>query len=329
MTKRSVASVLLAPLFALASLPAASRPVAAQEVRVGVAPDTVRVGDIFRAVVRVVLPPGYGVVLPDSLPLGGEAEQAGRRRDVVDELPGGGRRVTATYPLSAWRPGPLALPAVAVRLVGPAGERTIQARLPSPVVRSVLPADTQGVEPRGLKDVLGASRTLWPLLLALLAGAVAVSGALYWRRRARAVPALLEAPVSPLERALRALDRARELGLVEAAGFKPFYSLVSDAVRGYLAALNPAWGVELTTTELLERAAAGMPPETAAVLARILRAADLVKFARRRPEPDEAVGDWEAARAWVLAYRGAPAAWPAAGGAVEGSPGRAAEQEVA
>ncbi len=310
-----------AVLVALLSGPPA--PAVAQEVGATVAPDTVRVGDVFRAAVRVVLPPGYRAEFPDSLPLAGDVEQAGRRRETADELPDGGRRITVVYPLSAWRPGPVALPAVSVRLAGPGGERTVEAALPELTVRSILPSEAAGVLPRGLKDVLGASRTLWPLVLALLVGIVAVGGVLYWRRRGREAPLPAVPPIPPRELALAALDRARELGLVEAGRYKAFYSLVTEALRAYLAALDDGWGAELTTTELLGRVERVMLPEVRAGLARLLRSADLVKFARRRPTPAEAIAAWEAARAWVLAYGQQPQ--PAG----DVGAGEAADQEVA
>ncbi|HEX6938301.1 MAG TPA: hypothetical protein VF158_02735 [Longimicrobiales bacterium] len=310
---------------AAAQAPAATRPTGVPvtpDVAVAVAPDTVRVGDIFRAAVRVDLPPGYRAEFPDSLVLGDAVEQAGRRGGRDETLPDGTRRITVVYPLSAWRPGAVALPAVPVRLTGPDGERTVEARLPGLTVRSILPADTTGLHPRGPKDVLGASRTRWPLLVALLVGAVAVGGMLYWRRRGRDLPLPVAPPIPPRERALSALDRARASGLLEAGRFKPFYSLVTAAVRLYLEALNADWGTELTTTELIERAGRGMRPEDVAALERLLGSADLVKFARRRPTPEEALSDWEAARAWVLAFD-APAAPGASGasGAGAGAPG--------
>lgn len=277
-------------------------PPAAPEVRTAVAPDTVLVGDVFRVAIRVDLPPGYRAVFPDSLPSADPLEAAGRRDERVEEFPDGMRRVTAIYAMSAWRPGPVELPPVSVRLAGPDGERVVQARLPELSVRSVLPEDTAGVQPRDLKDVLGSSRSWWPLLLALLVGAVAVGGLVYWRRRGREAPLPVYPSVPPRERALAALDRARNSGLVEAGRFKAFYSLVTAAVRLYLEELNRELGAELTTSELMERAERTMAPEAAEPLGRLLASADLVKFARRRPAPDEALADWETARAFVMTF---------------------------
>lgn len=283
---------------------------AAQRAAAVVRPDTVRVGDVFEVAVAVEVPAGHRVVLPDTLEVAGDVENAGRRRMATAPLPDGGERVTARYPLAAWRPDEGIEIPVTVLIEGPDGgeERVIMARLP--VVRSVLPPDTAGTEPRPPKDVLGPDRTILPLVLAAL-GFLAVAIALWWwwrrRRGAEATVALPSA--TPRERALALLEEARDLGLVERGAYKEFYTLVSGALRGYLAAVDPRWGEEWTTTELCERARDAMAPEALVGLAGILEAADLVKFAKRRPAPAEAYAEWEAAHAWLKAARwGEPAA---------------------
>src|SRR5690606_16819209 len=106
----------------------------------------------------------------------------------------------------------------------------------------------------------------------------------------------------PRERALAALDRARALGLLEAGEIKAFYSLVADALREFLEAVEPRWGRDLTTSELLAGLAAELEDEPCSRLAGVLAAADMVKFARRRPDAAGAVGEWQAARDWVAAF---------------------------
>lgn len=297
-----VLSFLLAALLIPGAAVAQESAPAAPTVRTAVAPDTVLVGDVFRVAIRVELPPGYRATFPDSLPVTDPLEAAGRRSERVETLPDGGRRITAVYAMTAWRPGAVELPPAAIRLSGPDGERVVEARLPGVSVRSVLPEDTAGIQPRDLKDVLGSSRSWWPLLLALLVGAVAVGGLVYWRRRGRDVPLPVYTAIPPRERALAALDRARNSGLLEAGQFKAFYSLVTTAVRLYLEETDRRLGAELTTTELMERAERTMPPDAAQTLGRLLASADLVKFARRHPSPEDALADWEAARGFVLTF---------------------------
>ena len=82
----------------------------------------------------------------------------------------------------------------------------------------------------------------------------------------------------------------------------------TDAVRQYVAALNPAWGADRTTSELIPRLRS-LDLGVAAALARLLDRADLVKFARLRPAQGEALSDWSALREWVERFpEPAPAA---------------------
>lgn len=298
----------VARLGLLLAIPMLLVPSAAAAQRVGAAlhPDTVRVGDVFSAAVRIEVPPGHTAILPDSLELDGDLERAGPVTRIDEPLEDGGTRVTASYPLSAWRPGQTELPPIAIEVAGPDSSYRIEARLPTLEVRSVLPADAEGpLTPRPPKDVLGPNYLLWPFLLAGLALLLALAALYLWWRRHRALAAPAEPavpPPSPREYALAELDRVRAEGLLEARAFKPFYARTSDAVRRYLDALNDSWGSELTTSELVVRARGEMPVEALLRLTEFLEAADLVKFARYRPTPEEADAAWRLARDWVAEF---------------------------
>lgn len=279
----------------------AARPLPAQEVRTAVLPEAITVGDVFHAVIRVNGAGTRGVVFPDSLALPPELELAGRleiRRDTVS----GALRWTAIYPLAGWRPGEFRLPDAEVRLTEGGRTTAATAAFPAFVIRSVLPADTAGIEPKPPKDVLGGNRVWWPIvLLALL---VLLAAAALWyayrrRRAARPVPVVVPVLVDPRERALQALDAAWASGAVEAGDFKAFYSAVSEALREYLAQLDGGLGTELTTTELTHVLRALRREADAAPLGHVLHAADMVKFARRRPTTEAAWEEWQQARTWV------------------------------
>jgi hypothetical protein len=93
------------------------------------------------------------------------------------------------------------------------------------------------------------------------------------------------------------LDRARALRLIEAGELKRFYSIVAEALRMYIEAIEPSWSADLTTIELasllLDRRADVVPA------LEVLTRADLVKFAKARPDAATAHGDWNSAHAWV------------------------------
>lgn len=301
----------LAACAALAAFGAAVGAAAQGEegARTAVLGDTIRVGDVVPVAVRVTVAPGERVAWPDTLPLGDDRlENAARVRERVDTLSGGRLAVTALYAVTPWRTGELPLPELPVEIVsGREVTRTLTAAFPALEVISVLPPDTAGIEPRPAKDVIGRNWSWWPFLLALLALLALIGAILWWRHRRSAGGAAipLEPPIPPRERALARLQEAREAGLVEQGAMKEFYSRVADALRDYLAAIGPGWGEDLTTTELLGHFRAQVSPEEARALGDVLRPADQVKFARRQPDADTAVREWEAARAWLIAFQ-----WP-------------------
>jgi len=276
---------------------------AGQQVRTAVLPQDITVGDVFRIEILVLPLDSGNVVFPDSLVLPSDLEPAGRREVRVDTL-AGGIRWRATYPVAGWRPGSHALGPASVALLVGGRRRFAEASFPAVIIRSVLPADTAGIEPQPARDVIGADRLWWPWLAG--AALLALTGALgtYWLRRRRrpAVPAAPPVRFSPREEALRQLERARSGGALAKSDYKTFYSDVSSALRGYLAAVDPSLGTDLTTTELELALLARAQAQRTAELSRVLHAADLVKFARAETTVEQALDDWRLARVWVEGY---------------------------
>ncbi|MET0398040.1 MAG: hypothetical protein ABW277_14665 [Longimicrobiaceae bacterium] len=309
------ARLVLALVPACAATPAAAQRApadagAAPAYSVGVSPDTVTVGDRFRVHLRAVAPPGTRVEFParlDSLPV---LHPVGPPRGPSDPATGD---FAAAYPMVAWRPGALP-PLLATVRVTAADGRTATVRVPLrlPFVRSVLPADTAKVEPRGPHDVLGPDwdRRLM-LVLVLLALLLLAPTAVFVRRWLRKRLARGPAPpVDPRARALASLELARRMRLVEAGDWKRFYTLTSEALRGYLDALSPRWGADLTTEELARALdAADVDADDARAVGALLAEADAVKFAGAASSPAAAERHWQQAREWVASFdRPAPTA---------------------
>ncbi len=295
----------LATLFAAVGT-VSPRAAPAQQAHSAIVADTIRVGDVVPVAVRVTVERGERILWPDTLPLSDEAlENVARVRERVDTLADGRLQVTGVYSVTPWRTGELEMPDLPLRVMADREvARTLTAELPTLEVISVLPPDTAGVEPEPAKGVIGRSWSPWPFLLALLALAALIAAVVWWRRRraeAGVAPPIAPA-VSPRERVLARLQEAREADLIEQGAMKEFYSRVSEALREYLEIIGPGWGEDLTTTELLGRFRVQVGPEVAAVLGELLRAADQVKFARRRPDPATAVQEWESVRRWVLGF---------------------------
>jgi hypothetical protein len=288
----AVVSGLAVALCALASAPTTS----AQRPQVAVLPETIAVGDIFHAAIRLELAEGSELLAPDTLALPEDLENAGRRELRVDSA-GGARRVTVLYPLTAWRPGSYELPRVTLQLRMQQGARQVAVQLPGFTVRSVLPEDTAGIEMKGAKDVLGANRIWWPWLLLALLALLAVLAYLWWRRHRAAEPVVSVPPLPAREVALARLAALRRSGLLERGELKPFYEELSETMRHYAATVAVEWSVDLTTTELAQQIR--RRDVTLLDVIRVLGTADLVKFARARPPADAGLRDLDAAEAWI------------------------------
>jgi hypothetical protein len=292
-------------VLACALLAACTGAVMAQP-QAAVVPEAITVGDVFHAAVRLDLPDELQLVVPDTLILQPDLEAAGRREVRIDTV-GATRRATIVYPLSAWRPGTYEIGPLTLQLVGAGTPAAHVVRFPAFAVRSVLPEDTAGIEARAAKDVLGANRVWWPILLALLLALAAAAGLYAWwrRRRPQPVPVAGAPRVAPRVAALRELEELRAAGLLERGEVKLFYARLTETLRHYAAAINERWSADLTTSELSARLRADLPAVHALELLRILGAADLVKFARATPPADAGIGDLDAGRVWVESV-GAP-----------------------
>jgi hypothetical protein len=219
--------------------------------------------------------------------------------------------------LAAWQPGRVALPPVAVAV--PLRAATVQAMSPANLaltVAAVLPPQKEG-EKEPLPKPPAPARPL-PLGAPLLGTAAALAavclglGLLLWRRDRRrakgekAVPAL-----APLAELLSGLDRlAGERSAVA------LHTRLSLALRTYLGRALRFPAAESTTSEIHRRLAARVPAPLVRRTVEVLRACDLVKFARQEVGEERSRERLAAAREIgrdFETYLAPPPALPAAG----------------
>jgi hypothetical protein len=293
-----VISLLLAPgLAAQTSLPADTVAVVGTQVD----PDSATVGDRFRAAVFVRAPAGARVelVVPPA------ADGSYQTVDSVRVYPldsTGVHRAVATMVLWTTQGPNVARAEVRVTLPG-GGVRTLPVGLPMPAAHSVLPADS--AHPRPPKDIIHIPRRSWTWAYAAAAVLVALLLLAWWMVRRRRRPQVVT-PLDPRRHALAELDRLRASSPIESADVQAFSAAVSAILREFAAAADPALGPDLTTEELLDHLRrTGAREEDVGSVADALMHADLAKFARRRPTPERAIEDWEAARRWVSTFRAA------------------------
>jgi len=244
------------------------------------------------------VPSNAEVVFPE-LPDSGPLIALGPARPLASD----GETRSARYQLVGWETGELTVSAGDVRLQIDGTELTIS--IPDLVLRVVpfLPSDSSvgNIAWKPPADVVGGNWSLAEkiagasLVLAALIGAV-----LYVRRRGRGAPVPQPEPIPPRERALTGLDVLARCGLIEAGELKGFYSELSLIMRRFLAETDERWGLDLTTLQLITSVGAdGIADPVVHTLEALLSEADLVKFARFRPNANEAAAALKVARTWV------------------------------
>jgi hypothetical protein len=312
-------TVAAAPAAAGAPSPAAPPPAVGSLPTVSVAltpPDAVTVGDRVEAVITLRVPAaarlageprfpvwrdawGEAEVCEHDEPRRGASGAAGAGTGAGPK--GGGASAggdvaiyTQRLVLAAFHPGKVQLPPAAIAV--PLRGGTVQAWTPAGLalpVRSVLPTGAAAKDlvprpPAPLRQLpLGA-----PFFYALAAlGAAAAAGIwLLWRRERRrragaaAAPGAGAPPLAPLPELLAALDR-----LAGEPSAVVLHTGISQALRRYLGRTVGFPAPESTTTEIQRRLLArGWPAAQVRPAVELLRACDLVKFARQEAPAERA-----------------------------------------
>ena len=123
-------------------------------------------------------------------------------------------------------------------------------------------------------------------------GALALIAAVFYfvKKRVRnKVPKAIEAPERPLvERILSALDKLEKERVWQQGDHKGYQSRVTDLLRGYIEERYQVPAMESTTEELMnELRVSPLNTDQRGQLENMLRAADMVKFAKALPSPQE------------------------------------------
>ncbi len=278
------------------------------QLGVTVQPESVTVGTPFIVSVRVRAPLGAEV----DFPAGPDSTFAIQALDPVSVSEAADSLAvdrTARYRMAAWDVGsqPITFQPLTVRTATDVRRLTIE--VPSIFVMTVLPEDTAQRIPRPARELFAfpVSRWLWWLLA--LAAAAILGGLLWWwwHRRTREAAG---ARTDPFVEAEAAFARIDALGLIEAGERGRYVALVTEVLRDYLAAREPAATTALTSRELATLLVRS-PVVPVERLGGVLQEADLVKFAARPITAQRAtelggesraiVRDVEAARAAAVA----------------------------
>lgn len=287
MVRRTLRSLLTLPLMmAVAAGSLRGQDVSAQA---GVDSTEYLIGDPIAVRVELRHPPGtaFRLLLGDTL--GGFHVLA--RDSVRGEHP---QRSAARVVFARYDSGRALLPPIAFRYRAPGDslERTVETNPLLLTVRTV-PVDT-AADIRDIRPPLSLPLTLAEILPWLLGLLIVAAGVYAWQRfrrrrpAAAAAPAFVPPPLPAHVIALEELGELKEKRLWQQGLVKPYYSELTEILRRYFENRFRFMALEQTTDEIMT--SLRLRPGTDAVHAdteRVLRLADLVKFAKFQPAPAE------------------------------------------
>jgi hypothetical protein len=255
-------------------------------------PDSVAIGDRFELEVTVDKDTAQQVAFP---PLDREGIEVVEER-AVDTLESSGPRVMLgkRYVLTTFDEGVHAMGPLPVVFMD--GDTLWSADSPVLQVGSFV-IDTTTMTIRDLKPLLKepvrvgefSGYALWALLVV-----AAVAGALWWLIKHRPQRPAAAAPrEEPHVEAIRELEKLHREKLWQHGKHKLYYTRLTDILRRYM---EGRWGIaapEMTSDETLAAAhEQGVQGDALENLRSVLHSADLVKFAKYTPEPEENEAAW-------------------------------------
>jgi len=284
--------ILLFVLASLAFVTAADQAPEGIDVSLAVEGSGFTVGDIIPITLKVIHPAGFRVI-PLQLETGwGELEVREISLPQVTVAADGSEITTQTIMITKWTPGEYATPELPIKVSNTAGEIYEVSAMPlSLQVNSVLidgDSALRDIKPQAELPIPPA----WPWVVGGLLAAVFVLAAWIWflrRRSAKRAAAASHETRLPHEVALDELNRIEDLNLPEQGHYKEYYTLTSDVLRQYLEESFHIPTLDRTTREIsrsLKFAPFTRVDKTN--LINLLRDADLVKFAKIRPEITQA-----------------------------------------
>lgn len=262
----------------------------AQRVTEYVATDSLRVGDTFSYIFTLNKDRNYNDVLfPDSSHFGNMIEIRSRQRYQVTDF-----KDSLVYNLQFFGTEDSRIPPLPVKFVT-AGDTAVAYTNPVPIrFKSTLQEEEEQFRP--LKPIFDFARAWWPYIVGLI-----LLGFLGWylyklyqEREAEPpqtepTPAFQPTPfVDPIHRLESSLKQLKSFSFDSDEDFKLFYINLGDAIRTYFEDLYNIPALESTSREIIHALERRMLDERLINQTRkVLREADMVKFAKFRPTVEQ------------------------------------------
>jgi len=229
------------------------------------------------------------VGVPDSL----AGFEILRRDTLVAKSTGGEVIETTTWTITSYDSGMFIVPPLRVQYRNP-GETALQfaETAPIPIFVHTLPVDTS----QAIKDIkppmgLGLSfAEILPYLVGVIvAGGIVWLVMYYLKKRKRGEKFIPEAPPRPAqELAMEELRSLESEKYWQRGKIKEYHSLLTDIIRLYIERKFHVMALEMITDDILDAPQIkNLDAETKAFLKGLLTLADLVKFAKFQPLPEE------------------------------------------
>ncbi|MBO7725596.1 MAG: hypothetical protein J6S40_03920 [Thermoguttaceae bacterium] len=269
---------------------------------VQISPDPIQLGESAEMTITVTLPAGCETVPPAFPPSYGAMTVESVKAD-PPTLTGGKHTSVFHVRLIPDRSGKLFLPPIPIETRDAAGSPS-PLLIPAGEVEVVSRYDPESASLSQLSSPAPPIKQFpWILAAALLAGAVTfiVLARGFFRSPFR----LAAKELSPREKALRRLDVLKNSGLAE-SDLHEYYIHLTGIVRVFIEETTGIRAPEQTTEEFLRHIETepnrSFSPQARVRLARFLESADMVKFAKFRPAPDEVAAGEESARGFVSTF---------------------------
>lgn len=260
----------------------------AQQKQVETSIDTTKnkIGAEFKLTLKTDVDTLSKVVFPDLKYIGALEVIQSYRIDTVKK--GDRYELIKKYGLTQFDSGKYTIPSVKILINN-------KPFLSDPVLVEVanVPVDTLKQKMYDIKDIVPAEDTMgnwWKYLLALIV-LLGIGALVYWFIKKRQKKAIEEEVYkTPIEKATSLLNTLEKKELWQKGEVKAYYSELTDIARNYIEEAIEIPAMESTTSELIVglRAASvkkkmTVSQETIENLERVLKQADLVKFAKSKP----------------------------------------------
>jgi flagellar basal body-associated protein FliL len=259
-----------------------------KQVQASIDSTKIRIGSQFNLTLKTKVDTAASVSFPEGKSFG--------QLEVLESYPidtirdGAMYELVKKYGLTQFDPGKYSIPSLPVII----NNKSI--KTDSLLVEvNTIKIDTLKQKLYDIKPVLkGRSNNAFWLWLLVIVAALAGIGFVVWKyikNRKPGEPKAKKAElISPIEKASRELQNLEKKDLLEKGEVKDYYSQLTDIARTYIEEAIHVPAMESTTSELIEamRAAVlkkrmNLSQETFEELEKILRTADMVKFAKSRP----------------------------------------------